>query len=791
MDSQLSPSNNRSTQTRPRFFISYCIDDKKFVYETCNLLASYFGHDYMFLFEESPCPTESFLKEIQSQVDTSDGVIFFVGNRFGEYQCIELARSIIDDSNKAIWLVGIGKQKSELDFPKIILAHAGGRIILPDHYTQLVPPGSTKCAEDLMKNIRDWWRSNFTTPWVDWDETKVLNGLPSVPQLFDYEKNIIEFYTAKQLHEIPIESVETLSDSSKYRLKILSERWPIERIKRLMENGVPAEWPKVYRYQTFRKNHLNPSLAGDFRAMEKGGEALVRAAALMDLDLLGSHLSFPEAGPRMNLSFPQRDGDRQMNVAILVAGGIAPGINAVIDALVQRHQTYQMASEKQGERYQLKVYGIKNGFLAIGGPHAALSPHLWKLKPLQTIEHATRGGSMLGTSRDEKLLSPLTRHKRLKEIADALSQDGRIVDILYVIGGDGGMKAAHSLWHLTNRNRPLDRQMAVVTIPKTMDNDILWVWQSFGFLSAVDESRKIVETLHTEVRSNPRLGIVQLFGSDSGFVVSHAVLASTAGHAILALIPEIKFSAIGVARYLKKRLWETANPDIQANSPTAPIDPKLPHGLIVMAENAVPQDALECLGLVNPSSEFLEIQPNLANAYKQIAKQFQLTESEKNEINAFANRQKNGQRLEGQMSDTLRKLGLRIMAEAIPVFLSQEDLLPEEEQFGWGQPNWSMLRVVCSEPRHLVRALEPSTSDIITGQRLGLLAVDAAMAGYTDCMISQWLTEFAIIPLELVVLGRKRIPPQGMFWKSVISKTGQTNDLVKPYLLTSTDTSMK
>ena len=123
------------------------------------------------------------------------------------------------------------------------------------------------------------------------------------------------------------------------------------------------------------------------------------------------------------------------------------------------------------------------------------------------------------------------------------------------------------------------------------------------------------------------------------------------------------------------------------------------------------------------------------------------------------------------------------MAEAVTVFLSEKSILPSDERFGWGEPTWPKLRVVCSEPRHLVRSLEPSTSDIITGQRLGLLAVDAAMAGYTDCMISQWLTEFALVPLELVVLGRKRIPPRGMFWKSVISKTGQARDLVLPYPL--------
>jgi 6-phosphofructokinase 1 len=82
-----------------------------------------------------------------------------------------------------------------------------------------------------------------------------------------------------------------------------------------------------------------------------------------------------------------------------------------------------------------------------------------------------------------------------------------------------------------------------------------------------------------------------------------------------------------------------------------------------------------------------------------------------------------------------------------------------------------------NEPRHILRAIPPTTSDIIMGQRLGTLAVDNAMAGYTDFMISQWLTEFVLVPLKLVVLGRKRIPQTGMFWKSVLAKTQQEPNL--------------
>jgi 6-phosphofructokinase len=64
--------------------------------------------------------------------------------------------------------------------------------------------------------------------------------------------------------------------------------------------------------------------------------------------------------------------------------------------------------------------------------------------------------------------------------------------------------------------------------------------QSFGFLSAVEKAREVIENLATEVNSNPRVCVVQLFGSESGFVVSHAVLASQAGHCHAAVIPEAR-----------------------------------------------------------------------------------------------------------------------------------------------------------------------------------------------------------------------------------------------------------
>ena len=158
-------------------------------------------------------------------------------------------------------------------------------------------------------------------------------------------------------------------------------------------------------------------------------------------------------------------------------------------------------------------------------------------------------------------------------VINTLRADG--VQILYVIGGDGGMRAAHAIW---TRARADEYDLSVIGIPKTMDNDILWVWQSFGFLSAVEKAKEAVLELHTEVTSNPRLCIIQLFGSDSGFVASHAALASGVCDAVLVPEMDTDISLDGLSRYIcgKLRARRAANTN--------------PYGIILMAESFIPSD---------------------------------------------------------------------------------------------------------------------------------------------------------------------------------------------------------
>lgn len=776
-----SPASSRSPagDESPSVFVSHCIDDKEFVFEVCDLLVPYLGAN-MFRFEKRPSLQESFLPALDKELEQADVILVFVGKRYDDYMKYETMRAATLEK-KLVCIVDIGDRKGFAELPGAIQMHLSGRHFILDTFTRRVRPDSIGCAKAILEKLSDDNERHrhhfFRGRSLKWNDEHVRYGLPSTPNIFDYEKDMIHFYLASRCYDLINQSTDEASAQAKraefeksYRASL--KEWPEEKVRETLEKGIAARWPSVSRYE---HDQTNPLKNVKFRA-EENEESHLRVNALLGLDAPGEPFTFLEAGPRPQVALPW-PGRLRLNVAIVVTGGIAPGINAVIDAIVQRHSAYSKAANYA---YNLQVFGLNNGLLAIG-PHASLlSGHVRELYPKDTIEHATHGGSILGTSRDDGLLlgSPHERLSRLNEIVTDLKRLG--TDILYIIGGDGSMKAAHVLWHKVNSDPAKPAHpwpMSVVAIPKTMDNDILWVWQSFGFLSAVQEAREIIERLHTEVRSNPRLGIVQFFGSGSGFVVSHAVLAAATGHVTLALIPEMEFSVLGVARYIKERLWESADPhNRELETPAAPINRSIPHGLIVMAETAIPLDALQCLGLT------AEIPKELEGFYRKATQKMrEIGSPSETETRAIKDFFANGCRVQGQTADELRSLGMKLLNELLPVLLQDDQLSKYIRKPGCDEPDWKKLRTVRNEPRYLVRALEPSTSDIINGQRLGILAVDAAMAGFTDCMVSQWLTEFSIVPLELVVLGRKRIPPTGMFWTSVTEKTRQPDDLVSPF----------
>lgn len=719
-------------------FICHSSKDSEFVVEVAKLLKRNID---VYYYEDCQTADGSFWPRIDRELNECEALVTFVGEIFSENQEKEVKRGYDIHKSKAQ-----DKAKEEngdrngeglvfclLDgasFPEALLT--AETVDLKGYPIIEAQTGGFAKAKDLAEGIMRMLGKRLN-----------IDGLPSNPHLFPYEKDIINHFV--QVGRL--RKKRKLSEVGNEVSEEDAER--VAEIRSRQLEGCPVAWPEVVRWDGREIDRIEwQSKVGRFRKED----AKVIVATLTDyhnrngdeceeccLRSAEMEMTFPEAGPRKFLHFP-RNGKR-LKVAILVSGGIAPGTNAVIDGIVQRHIQYANEFDYSSG---LSIDGITNGFLAFDQWGDNKARQDLKQSAPNISYRASEGGSLLGTSRvDELLADSDERWDKLDSIVAKLYHSQ--VDILYIIGGDGSMKAAHALWTVAQKyaeDNSRSQKLSVIAIPKTMDNDILWVWQTFGFLSAVEKAREIIDHLATEVASNPRLCVAQLFGSDSGFVVSHAVLASRPGQCDVALIPEIDFSIEKVAQHLREKMRERQK--------------LIQHGLVVMAETAIPEDAMRFVDKEHKDKEGRK-------DYIEIG----LTEKEKLEIEKFVHLRNQDARRPGQTSDHLRSAGLKIVSQGLKKLLNVGAVVGSEPK----------LRVVTNEPRHLLRALPPSCTDIIMGNRLGTLAVDNALAGYTDFMVSQWLTEYVLVPLELVVLGRKRIPGTGIFWKSVIAKTGQPADL--------------
>jgi len=706
-----------------------------------------------FNYTREQCASKEWPVQMREEARQCPAMVIFVGGKLSDPQKQEITTAW----NESEVRVNAGKSRKQFVFVAVA-AKADFKSVphgtADPKFLPRIDYDSGSSSEQVARKIAFY----FHVP-------TVVNGLPSNPRLFNYEKMILRHLENVEKHKGDLYLDHQKQDAKTSLL--------LEELRRLSLAGAPLEWPQVREIKEFMNGAPVPnpwvgvegSTGFDFGVVRTENHRVRMSATVDGSD--GSHdagkYTLPEAGPRGKLWFPPKNA-KGFKVGVLVSGGIAPGINAVIDGIVQRHWLYHTRNENGACPV---IYGYQNGFSSLLGPGRANQPYRLlaackkhkdeytsqgvhgRSNSIITSEYANEGGSIIGTSRVDELTSP-DSVEFLEDMARTLLNDE--IDVLYVIGGDGSMRAAHALWTvaLERMEKQEGKQrkqkiLSIVGVPKTMDNDILWVWQSFGFMSAVEKAREVIESLYTEVSANPRLGVVQLFGSVSGFVVSHAVLASSTGHCELALIPEVPFSIEGVAEHMRKKM--AANANAKGHD--------MPFGLIVMAETAIPTDVDKYLDL--PDKPASKDEPDPHAVYR-----VELTDEEEKALKGY---QKNKNIISGQTSDSLRRAGLKLMSTGLANLLKST---PDTNGL-----QWQNLRCLTNEPRHLLRSAAPSCSDIINCQRLGTLAVDNAMGGYTDFMISQWLTEFVLVPLSLVVLGRKQIYTPGIFWKSVIAKTGQ------------------
>ncbi|GLZ56021.1 ATP-dependent 6-phosphofructokinase [Actinomycetospora sp. NBRC 106378] len=224
--------------------------------------------------------------------------------------------------------------------------------------------------------------------------------------------------------------------------------------------------------------------------------------------------SLETAGARRNIYFDPAD----TTVGIVSCGGLCPGVNNVIRGVVQELTVHYRVN---------RILGFRNGFR---GLTAAYRDDVIDLTGRSFRDIAPTGGTILGSSRGDQ---------DADEMVDSLI--AREVDILVVIGGDGSIRAASRLVAAIDR-RGLD--IAVVAIPKTIDNDLPYTDQSFGFQSAFERATDFIDSVAIEASAHENgVGIVKLMGRHSGFIACYAALATYG--ADMVLIPEVPFGLAG------------------------------------------------------------------------------------------------------------------------------------------------------------------------------------------------------------------------------------------------------
>jgi ATP-dependent phosphofructokinase / diphosphate-dependent phosphofructokinase len=219
------------------------------------------------------------------------------------------------------------------------------------------------------------------------------------------------------------------------------------------------------------------------------------------------------------------------SIGICTGGGDAPGLNAVIRAAVKCAIL----------KYKWKVIGIPDGFDGL----------IWPEKSYElTLKHVSgilpRGGTILGTTNRGnpfKYSTVENGQEVVLDISDQVISNARQlgIDAVITIGGDGSQKIALELFQ---------RGLNLVSVPKTIDNDLCATEITFGFDTALATATDAVDKIHTTAESHHRIMIVEVMGRDAGWI---ALEAGIAGGAHVILIPEIPFTVESVCKFVAQR----------------------------------------------------------------------------------------------------------------------------------------------------------------------------------------------------------------------------------------------
>jgi 6-phosphofructokinase 1 len=228
-----------------------------------------------------------------------------------------------------------------------------------------------------------------------------------------------------------------------------------------------------------------------------------------------------KAGPRERIYF----NPGHVHAAIVTCGGLCPGLNDVIRAIVRclwhRYGVKRITGIPYGYRGFLPEFGL------------ATIP----LDPIVVDDIHSKGGTILGSSRGYG--------DRVEDIADALERMN--LNMLFTIGGDGTQKASLAV---SQELKKRGMKISVIGVPKTIDNDLSFIQRSFGFETAVAKAVEAVAGAHVEASDAINgVGLVKVMGRESGFIAAHTTLAINDVN--FCLVPEIPFDLEGPNGFLE------------------------------------------------------------------------------------------------------------------------------------------------------------------------------------------------------------------------------------------------
>lgn len=215
-------------------------------------------------------------------------------------------------------------------------------------------------------------------------------------------------------------------------------------------------------------------------------------------------------------------------VGILTSGGDCQGLNAAIRGV---------AKALYGEfGTDVEIYGIQDGYRGlIEGDYKLMSSH--DFSGILTL-----GGTILGTSRQPFKLMRVPDEKHGDKVAAMKEHYKKMkLDCLVVLGGNGTHKTAHLL---------SQEGLNVITLPKTIDNDLWGTEMTFGFYSALELATQVIDCIHTTATSHGRVFIVEIMGHKVGWL---PLYAGVAGGADIILLPEIPYSLDSIIKTLDQR----------------------------------------------------------------------------------------------------------------------------------------------------------------------------------------------------------------------------------------------